>query len=632
MNNYNSVVRAIASVALCALVSAVTANCATAQRSGFEPTEGADGSTAASSSGGNSSGGVKTGSGSSSGGSITIREAGTTPTADGCVPVSCAPAAGGNYCGEIGDGCGGAQNCGACPNGGVCGGDGVASVCSPANCTKGTCTPPSGVVYCGDIGDGCGGVLSCGMTCPNAGVCGAQVPGVCPGTGVGVCTGIQCNIATCPNGGTTSVSGVVYDPAAVNPIYNALVYIPNAPLDPFPAGATCETCSASASGQPIATALTDTAGHFQLTGVPNGANIPLVIQVGKWRRQVTIATVNSCVDNPITDPNVTRLPRSQSEGDIPLIAVTTGNADALECLLRRIGIADTEFTTDMGTGRVHLYYGGDLTGPTGDGVGTSSFAAGGTFSNAGTLWSNVPKMENYDIMLLSCEGSQEANAKQPYLPNMEAYLNAGGRVFFDHDHMYWLNHGSPAIQGTADYIGVGPKLPMPITGFVNTTFPKGMAMSSWLTNVGASPAPTQLSIYQGQHSVAAVNAPTQAWITVPLDPADNLPSIQYMTFNTPVLATPDAQCGRAVFTDLHMNTSVPSLDGGPSTGGDNSDPTKPFPTECKTNGMSPQAMALEFMFFDLSACVQPDTATPVPPPPPASTPPPPTPIPPPPAM
>jgi hypothetical protein len=105
-----------------------------------------------------------------------------------------------------------------------------------------------------------------------------------------------------------------------------------------------------------------------------------------------------------------------------------------------------------------------------------------------------------------------------------------------------------------------------------------------------------------------------------------------MTFNTPVLSAPAAQCGRAVFTDLHMNSAVPSLDGGPASGGDNSDPTKPFPTECKTNAMSPQAKALEFMFFDLSACVEPDTATPVPPPPPASVPPPPTPIPPPPPM
>lgn len=435
---------------------------------------------------------------------------------------------------------------------------------------------------------------------------------MCPGTG-DVCTGIQCNVAICPDAGTTSVSGVVYDPAGVNPIYNALVYIPNAPLAPVPTGASCDVCSATASGSPITTALTDTAGRFTLANVPTGTNVPLVIQVGKWRREVSIPAVTSCIDNPLTDPNLTRLPSTQAEGNIPLIAVTTGEADAIECLLRRVGIADSEFTTDTGTGRVHLYYGGDLTGPTGAGSGTSSFNGGATFSSAGTLWSNVPKMEGYDIMLLSCEGSQYATAKQADLPNMETYLNAGGRVFFGHDHYVWLRSGSPALQGTATYVGNGAKLPEPSVGYVNTTFPKGQAMSSWLVNVGATPTPSTLTIYQGQFSVTAVNPPTQDWITVPMDLNDAMkrPSVQYMTFNTPVGTPAASQCGRAVFTDLHMNVTVNGA------GGDNSTPANPFPTECKNNGLTPQAAALEFMFFDLSACVQPDTVTPTAPPPPA---------------
>jgi len=520
----------------------------------------------------------------------------------------------------VGDGCGGTLPCGDCPSGSVCGGGGINHLCAPVNCTKTSCTAPNGAAYCGVIGDGCGGSLDCGMACPNAQTCGGGgQPNVCPGSG-GVCTGIQCNVATCPNGAMTTLSGTVTDPAGVNPIYNALVYVPNAPLDPVPMGASCDLCNATASGSPITSTLTDTAGHFQLLNVPNGPNVPLVIQVGKWRREVSIATVTSCVDNPIADPDLTRLPRTQAEGNIPLIALTTGNADALECLLRRIGIADTEFTTDTGAGRVHLYYGGDLTSPTGNGVGTNSFSGGAAFASAGTLWSNLPKLNGYDIMMLSCEGGQFGPAKQPYIANPAAYLNAGGRVFFDHDHFYWLRSGSAAFQGTATYIGNGAKMPEPITGYVNTTFPKGTALADWLVNVAATPTRTQLGIYQGQHSVSAVNAPTQAWITVPMNPNDAMmrPSIQYMTFNTPVGAAQDAQCGRAVFTDLHMNAAVNGA------GGDNSDPTKPFPTECKTNGMTPQAKALEFMFFDLSSCVQPDTGTPTPPPPPPSVTPPPT--------
>jgi hypothetical protein len=550
-----------------------------------------------------------------------VRHAAIALLAGSAAVFSCATASNSGFGGGAGgsgssDGTGGINS----PAPGSSGGLGNITIDSgqPAagsmdGCVKGTCTAANGAAYCGTIGDGCGGALDCGMACPDAGTCGGDgVPGVCSGTGE-ACTGIQCNVAICADGGTTTLSGTVYDPAGVNPIYNALVYVPNAPLDPVPPGASCDTCSAQASGSPITDALTDTAGHFSLPNVPTGANIPLVIQVGKWRRQVTIANVTSCMDNPITDVDLTRLPRTQAEGDIPLIAVTTGNADAIECLLRRIGIDDSEFTTDSGNGRIHMYYGGDLTGPTGAGVGTNSFSAGGQFSSAGTLWSSVPKMENYDAMLLSCEGTQNATAHQPYLANMQAYLDAGGRVFFGHDHFYWLRSGSPAMMGTADYIGNGSKLPDPVVGNVNTGFPKGNALADWLVNVGATPTRGQLSIAQGQFSVAAVNAPTQDWITVPVNTNDSAmrPSIQYMTFNTPVGAPEASQCGRAVFTDLHMNASV---DG---AGGDNSDPSKPFPTECKNNGLTPQAKALEFILFDLSACVQPDTVVPTAPPPPA---------------
>lgn len=439
----------------------------------------------------------------------------------------------------------------------------------------------------------------------------------------------------CPNAGTTSLSGTVYDPAGINPIYNALVYVPNAALDPVPTGASCDLCSATASGQPITNALTDVNGNFTLTNVPSGSNIPLVIQVGKWRRQVTIATVTNCVNNAITDKNLTRLPRTKAEGNIPLIALTTGGSDSIECLLRRIGIADSEFTTDSGNGRVHLYYGGDLSGPTGNGAGTSSFNGGATFASAATLWSNLTRMSGYDIHMYSCEGGQYTSVKDPYRSAVEAYMNNGGRVFLSHLHFNWLRNALDAnLTGTATYIGVGDKLQVPATGIVNTTFPKGVALADWMMLTGASTVRTQLQIYAGQHSVTAVNPPTQAWITVPVNTNDSVtpqrPAVQYLSFNTPVPAPEASKCGRVVLTDLHENAKVTLADG-TVTGGDNSDPKNPFPTECGATPMSPQAKALEFLFFDLSSCISPPDQTPVPPPPPpvpATNPPPPTSVPP----
>ena len=44
-------------------------------------------------------------------------------------------------------------------------------------------------------------------------------------------------------------------------------------------------------------------GKFTLTGVPSGANIPVVVQAGKWRRTVVLPNVSACTK--------TALPASQ---------------------------------------------------------------------------------------------------------------------------------------------------------------------------------------------------------------------------------------------------------------------------------------------------------------------------------
>jgi hypothetical protein len=555
----------------------------------------------------------------------------------GCVPLTCTPSAGTQYCGKIGDGCGGTLDCGNCPGGVACGSGGVANICTDPNCKKVSCTPTGGQ-YCGTIGDGCGGVQDCGA-CANGMACGTgSLANICPGsTGGGGCTGLQCQVATCTGTATTSLSGIVYDPAGKVPLYNVTVYVPNAALDTIPEGVSCDKCSAQVSGQPIAAGLTDATGAFHLTGVPSGSNIPLVIQVGKWRRQVSVPTVTSCVDNKITDVNLTRLPKTQSEGHMPKIALTTGGSDAIECFLREIGIADSEFTTDAGTGRVNLYVGGDKA--MGKGQGTNSFSAtlgGAAFPDAQTLWSNVDKLLGYDILMHSCEGGQYPDAKKPYINNIKKYADSGGRIFNDHLHFYWLRSGPSPWPTTAVYLGTLSDLPSPVTATIDTTFPKGAAFGQWMTNTGATPTAGSIALYASQHSVQSTTPPTsQQWMYIPATGSIQR-SVQYMTINTPVEATPDNQCGRVVLTDIHVKEAPPPS----GSGKDDSDPTKPFPTGCKATGLSGQAKALEFLFFDLSACIQPDSTMPQPPivpppgtpnsPPPSVTQPPPVPPPPPP--
>ncbi len=421
------------------------------------------------------------------------------------------------------------------------------------------------------------------------------------------CAQTTCMIGTCSEpacgeleGEKTTLSGTIYDPAGKVPLYNVSVYVPNRALDPVSEGLSCDQCNGRASGQPIASALTDAAGHFTMDNPPVGKNIPLVIQIGKWRRQVTIPEIVRCTDNVISDVNLQRLPRNQSEGHLPLIALTTGHSDALECLLRKIGISDSEFTNDSGGGRVHLFTGGgDLTNPSASGAGANSLASGAKFSSASALWGSRTKLANYDLMMLSCEGSQYASAKDPYLANVQWYADNGGRIFDDHLHFYWLQHGLPPWPATAQWVGVQPDLG-DVTAQVDTSFPKGQSLADWLMNVGASTAKGQLPLVMAQHSVTADSPPvSQRWIytTAPSQ------SVQYLTFNTPVAAPAAAQCGRVVFTDIHVSAAS----------GDSSHPETPFPNGCTSTALSPQEKALEFMFFDLSSCVQNETDQPLPP-------------------
>src|SRR5579864_2970102 len=121
------------------------------------------------------------------------------------------------------------------------------------------------------------------------------------------CTGLECQQVDCPAGSETTVTGTVFAPNGKLPLYNAIVYVPNATPDDLPVGAQCDVCGA-VTGAPVVTALSDAKGQFSLSKVPVGKNIPLIIQIGKWRRQTTIPEVQKCTETKLTDPELTRLP------------------------------------------------------------------------------------------------------------------------------------------------------------------------------------------------------------------------------------------------------------------------------------------------------------------------------------
>jgi len=441
---------------------------------------------------------------------------------------------------------------------------------------------------------------------------------------------------SCPGGTDTTITGKVYDPAGKSPLYNIAVYVPAMPLQPLPAGvptgADACSCAALYKSGAITSSSTGVDGTFTLQNAPAGAQVPLVIQVGKWRRLVTIG-VTACQANPQPDGSLT-LPSTVAPGDtddnMPDIAVSTGHADQLECLLLRVGISASEYVAGAGTGgHIHIFSGGAPDGGSGGQTvpgGPESPAMPGAPPSYTDLWATQAQLMRYDVTLLSCEGGETYEANPAAL---EAYLNSGGRAFASHFHYSWFSgpfashqaYSAPTDWGTnlATWTNPDPPGDGPIGGIIQTMlngstmpFPKGVAFQQWLTGVGAlgqNGVPTnELSIYDPRYNavVAATNKPSQAWIAS--DSSGTAGQTMYFSFDTPVNGNPapsgsdtsgePTYCGRAVFSDLHV------------TGAPSSDDKPPPPGGCKATDLSSQEKALEFMLFDLSSCVVPDTIQP----------------------
>jgi hypothetical protein len=410
------------------------------------------------------------------------------------------------------------------------------------------------------------------------------------GTSPSGCTGWKCKVHACGAGASTTLSGTVYDPAAKNPLYDVVVYVPNTAPSPFAPGVSCDSCSDLYTGDPITTALTDADGKFTLEGVPDGSNVPLVIQVGKWRKQLTVSTVKPCVDNPQPDKSLT-LPRNHSEGDIPNIAISTGGFDTLECLLARIGVDRSEYVPGAaGPGRLHVFQGSGL-------LGTAPNTSPAAPSSSSALWDSDTDIDAFDMVLLSCEGLETKNMNQAVLFD---YAAKGGRVFASHFHYAWFNSGPFAVANLATWTpGIG------LLGKVDTTiettlpsgktFPKGEAMQEWLTNVNALTGGKLPVDYACHNSDVSVSNPASLpWIVDSTSGAT-----EYFSFNTPFMTAPASQCGRVVYSDLHVGAAS------------SDHPLKPVPSDCADVDLSPQEKALEFMLFDLAACVIPDTQPPM---------------------
>ena len=286
----------------------------------------------------------------------------------------------------------------------------------------------------------------------------------------------------------------------------------------------------------------------------------------------------------------------------------------------RTGVDQSEFTDQSGTGQINLYLADHSPGATLD----------GSTSKESVLTGSTTNMNAYDMIMFPCQGSPNDSDQSSDQAAVLDWANRGGRLFTTHYSYQWLYENLNAssvtqvINGTPTTVSlttsVGPETAVqwnvgqdqpttdPGNAIVNTSFTDGGILSSWLENPGAPAAsttaegsPAQISIGTLRLDQNGVNAPTQSWLTLTNNLTDQTGKtlesktpVMRLTFNTPVGAGADNQCGKVLYGDYHVYNGT--------FGG------QTFPAECPSGTMTPQEHLLEYALFDLTNAVTPVTA------------------------
>jgi hypothetical protein len=377
----------------------------------------------------------------------------------------------------------------------------------------------------------------------------------------------------CNRGKGAVVRGRVTSPSGELPLSGVAAYVPSSTVDELPAGTGCWRCQTALVGKPRALAFTGTDGSFELDNVPVGDAVPLVIQTGKWRRQLELKVVD-CEENQVADDDA-RLPTKRSEGNLPHIALVSGGEDTLECLLRKLGIDDSEFGTSFSDARVRIFQGkGGMTGLAAD--------AQATFFPASALWTKPAPLSNFDLVLLGSETDQNTADKTADARSaLHAYVATGGRLLVQHFQNYFLSAGAADVSGVATF-SQQADLADPFQVKVDQSSERGQQLAASLHALDPQGTLGQLAVHAGRNSVTAVKSPALRLLY-----GEAPATVQAYSQDLSADAGEPA-CGRLTETEL-LTGAGDSVDA--------------FPNGCKSSGLTAQERALAYLIFDLGACL-----------------------------
>jgi hypothetical protein len=280
--------------------------------------------------------------------------------------------------------------------------------------------------------------------------------------------------------------------------------------------------------------------------------------------------------------------------DIPAIAISQDNYDPLECLVKKIGVADTEIKAGTGAHRIHLYR---LNGMT---------TATGTPPPSDDLWDGTVNIgAQYSALLFGCENTAMSSMGNTAKNRLAAFANNGGRVFMTDLPVYTMMNPGPWSWAGTGYGSVG--VSVPAKGRIETASAAQQLFRDWMAaNI---PVPFFgagfVRVDQPYYRIGNVTSSAVEWIRGQTN--NNWGTGNYVlstTFETPQ----NGACGRVVYNAMHTSA-------GRVTGGVPTSSARKFPTDCNMGpGLTEEEKALEFQFFQLTACSINTPPPPAPPP------------------
>lgn len=383
----------------------------------------------------------------------------------------------------------------------------------------------------------------------------------------------------------------------------------------------------------------------------------------------------ACQDNPIKN-GALRLPRSVNlttdnpkgqagvTSDMPQTALVVGDRESLECWVRKIGIADSEIRPRKASGNTARF---QVFRTNGSGIedgttcstasnctldtsaracisGKCVYSADYTSSNAlgsKNFYANTAVMNEFTAALLPCDNNviTTASTYSSWKTNISSYLRLGGRLFMNHyTGEEFLMKGPAPLSTTALVSTWNASLSTPKSpseGWIPIPSPPQALFASWMKNAAGATVygdQTMSSEDPREHALKPGSAATE-WISGQTKNSwdathSNRNFSLSFSFETGVSGTTTTvgkdskavNCGvpggtgRVIYNGMHVSDGR-MLDNS-NKGVHPTTASNPFPSKCSLDNLSSEEKALEYQFFQLTACSIGGAPPPDPPPPP----------------